>query len=192
MNVYVIRHGQSETNVSTAYCGWSQVNLTEEGRRDAARAGKLLAGISFDRVYCSDLVRAIQTCRIALPGVPFTEDPLLREIGVGDLAGLFPEEAQARYGEQHRLASLNRDFTAFRGENTAMHNARTAAFMRRLENEAPGETVAVFTHEGSVKGMLSYILGVQYPFGSAVLLNGSVSVFSLTDGHWRLVHWNLI
>ena len=87
MLLYGIRHGESETNLSHHWTGWNDVNLTDKGRQDAARAGEMLKGIDFDAIYASDLTRALNTAQIALPGCPPKITPLLREINVGDLAG---------------------------------------------------------------------------------------------------------
>ena len=43
MKLYVVRHGESESNRDRCFSGWSQVRLTEQGRRDAQRAGELLS-----------------------------------------------------------------------------------------------------------------------------------------------------
>ena len=61
MFLYVIRHGESETNLSRHWTGWNDVNLTEKGRKDAERAGAMLQGIPFDQIYSSDLTRALHT-----------------------------------------------------------------------------------------------------------------------------------
>ena len=50
MKVWVVRHGESETNRDGLWTGWLDVELTEKGREDAAKAGKILAGTSFDKI----------------------------------------------------------------------------------------------------------------------------------------------
>ena len=67
MKLYVVRHGESESNRDKRFSGWSQVHLTEQGRRDAQRAGEMLAGLHFDRVYASDLQRALETAQVYRP-----------------------------------------------------------------------------------------------------------------------------
>ena len=83
MKLYVVRHGESESNRDKRFSGWSQVHLTEQGRRDAQRAGEMLAGLHFDRVYASDLPRALETARIALPDCAPEQRAQLRENNVG-------------------------------------------------------------------------------------------------------------
>ena len=57
----VIRHGESEWNKKNLFCGWTDVDLTENGFREAKEAGKLLKaeGFTFDKCYTSVLKRAI-------------------------------------------------------------------------------------------------------------------------------------
>ena len=86
MRVYVIRHGESETNQSKKWTGWLDVNLTDKGREDAKKAGTFLAGIVWDQIYTSDLVRARETAEIAIPGCRYETSELLREINVGNIA----------------------------------------------------------------------------------------------------------
>jgi 2,3-bisphosphoglycerate-dependent phosphoglycerate mutase len=85
MRIYVVRHGESETNLQKRWTGWMDVQLTDKGREDARKAGEFLKGITFDKIYTSDLTRAIETAKIALPGCRYETTPLLREINVGKL-----------------------------------------------------------------------------------------------------------
>lgn len=87
MRVYIIRHGESETNRLNCWTGWLDVDLTEKGTEDARKAGKLLEGVEFDKLYASDLIRAKQTLETALPGYEYETSPALREVNVGAIAG---------------------------------------------------------------------------------------------------------
>lgn len=191
LKVYVVRHGQSETNLSGVYCGWGQVSLTEKGFADAAKAGELLKDIAFEKVYASDLLRAIQTCQTALPGVDFEQTPLLREVSVGSLFGMSRAEALEQYGEMHRQRISARDFTAYDGEDTQMQFQRISEFMASLEKADLDGNVAVFCHEGTVKCMLSYVLQTRIPWNRYLVDNGSVSVFCWNGEVWKLQSWNV-
>lgn len=59
----LVRHGESLWNKENRFTGWTDVDLTETGIREAKKAGELLAkeGISFDLAYTSVLKRAIKT-----------------------------------------------------------------------------------------------------------------------------------
>lgn len=102
-----LRHGQSEWNKSNQFTGWVDVDLTEEGRKEAISAGKILkkANISVDLVYTSLLKRAIKTAWLALEemdqcSVPFFKDWRLNERHYGALQGKNKSETVAAYGEE--------------------------------------------------------------------------------------------
>src|SRR5271167_747054 len=64
----LLRHGESEWNARGLFTGWVDVGLSDQGAREAAYGGRLLAeaGIRPDVVHTSVLKRAIQTANIAL------------------------------------------------------------------------------------------------------------------------------
>ena len=192
MQVYIIRHGQSEANLNGTYSGWAHVSLTEQGFKDAAHAGELMKDVQFERVYSSDLKRAIQTCQTALPGAKIIEDPLLREISTGILTGTYHKDALKLYGEAHRVCTVNRDYSRYGGESHQMHCARVNRFMKKLEENPVEGNVAIFCHDGTTKAMLSYVLGVQMHPYRVRTENGAISVVTYNDGAWCLKHWNIV
>lgn len=189
MKLYMIRHGESTANAEHRHAGWAQISLTEKGRADALYAKKTLSGVKFDKIFVSDLLRAKQTLEIALPGVKSIETPLLREIGVGNLAGLTLSEAAEKYGNDYIENKARHNFLPYGGENSEMHVARIRAFKEMLEqNEVPA--VAAFCHEGSIRHMLRLVIG-KAPTES-LLRNGSVSIFEYRDGKWTCLAWDQI
>ena len=101
-----IRHGQSEWNLENKFTGWVDVNLSDEGVKQAQNAGKLLKeeGIEFDQAYTSVLTRAIKTLHYALEGcgqlwVPEEKTWRLNERHYGKLQGQNKQEAADEYGE---------------------------------------------------------------------------------------------
>lgn len=189
MKLYMIRHGQSTANEGRLHAGWAQVPLTERGFEDARRAGSLLRGVRFDKVYVSDLIRAQQTMETALPGAVGVTTPLLREISVGDLAGKNAQECLDIYGDQYLADKAVHNFVPYNGENSAMHMERIRQFaaLAAQENLA---CIAAFCHEGSIRCMLDLVLGYRHNRKEYALDNGSVSVFELREGRWTLVSWN--
>lgn len=189
MKLYMIRHGQSTANADRLHAGWAQVPLTESGFEDARRAGKLLEGIHFDKIYVSDLLRAKQTMETALPGAEGIVTPLLREISVGDLAGKNASECLEIYGESYLTNKAVHDFIPYGGENSTMHLDRIREFTMQAElDHAP--CIAAFCHEGSIRCMLDLVLGYRHNRKEYAMDNGSVSIFELADGRWSLVSWN--
>ena len=60
----LVRHGQSEWNAKNLFTGWKDPDLTDQGRNEAEKAGKLLLEkkIGLDELFTSVLIRAINTC----------------------------------------------------------------------------------------------------------------------------------
>ena len=191
MKVYVIRHGQSEGNRLEKNCGWSKTPLSELGRRQAARLGEALAGLRFDRVYCSDLVRAQETCALALPGYEPQYSPLLREIGVGELADVPIKENEERFGAMYAEAVQAQDFRPFGGESQEEMRERVQSFFRELE-KTDAEKVAVVGHEGTVHQLFNLTVGYPVLLEHLQIENASVSVFSFEKGVWKLVKFSCL
>ncbi|MCP6726349.1 2,3-bisphosphoglycerate-dependent phosphoglycerate mutase, partial [Klebsiella pneumoniae] len=64
----LIRHGQSEWNLSNQFTGWVDVDLSEKGVEEAKAAGQKVkeAGLEFDYAFTSVLTRAIKTLHYVL------------------------------------------------------------------------------------------------------------------------------
>src|SRR5215472_322164 len=91
----LVRHGQSTWNLENLFTGWTDVDLTDQGRAEAAEAGRLLSagGFAFDLAFTSVLKRAIHTLWIALDGMDLAWIPVerswrLNERHYGALQGL--------------------------------------------------------------------------------------------------------
>lgn len=102
-----VRHGQSEWNLKNLFTGWTDVDLSEEGVRQAKEAGAKIkaAGIKFDLAFTSVLKRAIKTCHYALEEsdqlwVPEIKSWRLNERHYGALQGLNKAETAKKYGEE--------------------------------------------------------------------------------------------
>ncbi len=103
----LLRHGQSTWNLENLFTGWTDVDLTELGRSEAAEAGRLLAaeGVEFDQVYTSVLKRAIRTLWIALDTMdrmwmPVERSWRLNERHYGALQGLDKAQTVAQHGAE--------------------------------------------------------------------------------------------
>lgn len=190
MLVYAIRHGESEANAGQIHAGWSQTPLTEKGKAQAKVAGEKLKGVRFDRVVSSDLRRAVQTCENALPGVLYETDALLRENNVGTLTNIAVTECEQRYGEAYRENRRQMDFTAYGGENQDMLLERAGRFLDGVA-QSNCETMAVFTHAGLLRAMLSYVTGVRQQNERFACKNCCIAIFEFDGKDWRLNAWGI-
>lgn len=185
MKVYLIRHGQSEANIKHYFGGQMQVELTEEGRKQAKKLGEIIQGIHFDKVYSSDLHRAIDTQKIALHEAKCEITPLLREIDVGTLAGLPLSKCTELYGEELSLNRLKYNFAPYGGEDCTMLKNRIAKFFDQIINEGH-ETVAAFCHGALISVAFEYILGIEIEKSKIEIKNCSISIFDYRNGKWKI------
>jgi broad specificity phosphatase PhoE len=203
MKLYLIRHGQSEANSTATHSGWSQVLLTAKGEGEARAVGACLRreDLMFDRIYTSDLRRAMQTHALALPDTTARTTPLIREVNVGTLAGRLIADCTREMGEPYLAAKSRFDFRTWGGENYEMFCTRILQFVRQIEQE-DGETAAAFCHGGVIHAVLDMLfsgtlndgkpvpteIGIDKP--SFACPNCGVFVFELSKGMWKLRSWN--
>ncbi len=105
--IVFMRHGQSAWNFENRFTGWTDVDLTDQGRAEAKTAGSILrkAGFEFDLAYTSVLKRAIRTLLIALDEMDCMWLPVscqwrLNERHYGALQGLNKAETADKYGSE--------------------------------------------------------------------------------------------
>ena len=79
----LVRHGQSIWNVENLFTGWHDVDLSDQGRREAAQAGRelLQENLAVDIAFTSVLKRAIRTLNIALEALDVRRALLLLQCG---------------------------------------------------------------------------------------------------------------
>ncbi|MDO5695403.1 MAG: 2,3-diphosphoglycerate-dependent phosphoglycerate mutase [Eubacteriales bacterium] len=107
MHLVLIRHGESEWNLQNRFTGWTDVDLSEKGVREAHEAGKELAAerYVFDIAYTSYQKRAIKTLNILLEEmdqmfIPVVKSWRLNERHYGALQGLNKAETAQKYGDE--------------------------------------------------------------------------------------------
>lgn len=190
MKLYMVRHGESQTNKERRFTGQAQAPLTEKGIEDAKAAGQKLKGLHFDRIYSSDLIRAADTARYALPGCEPIQLDLIRELDVGSLAWRAIDECEAEYGKtlwEHRNAY---DYTSYGGENETKLAGRARGFLTMLEND-PCEQVVAFSHAGFITCVLTQVLGASFDRKHIKCANGCIAVFSYDGEKWMLENWGI-
>lgn len=164
-NVLVlVRHGESEWNKLNLFTGWKDPDLTEKGREEAHRAGRLIKaeGHRFDIAFTSVLTRAQHTLRIILseldqPGLATVQDQKLNERDYGDLSGLNKDDARRKWGEDQVLIwRRSFDVPPPGGESLKDTAARVLPYFEaRIWPEiAAGRNVIVAAHGNSLRALV--------------------------------------
>ncbi|MBO5868351.1 MAG: histidine phosphatase family protein [Oscillospiraceae bacterium] len=188
MRIFLVRHGESEANFNKRYSGQTDVKLTPLGIQQAQTVRPILEGITFDKVYSSDLSRAYDTQAQALPGYTAERTPLLREIDVGYLAGKSIPGFWAEQGGVSPTAKTG-DYTPYGGENREQQDARIRKFMDFLETQE-GENVAIFAHRGVLLSFVRNILGADISSNAIHCDNCAVFVVEYRNQKWSILSLN--
>jgi probable phosphoglycerate mutase len=140
VNIYLIRHGETEWSRLGRHTSTTDLPLTPVGEEEAHAAAGRLAGVSFARVLVSPRLRARRTCEIAGLADRAEIEPAVREWDYGDYEGLpSPEILAKRSGW-----NIYRDGCPG-GESPEQITARADALVNRLRAEEKGN-IAIFSH----------------------------------------------
>ncbi len=181
LKVYIVRHGESETNEKKQWTGWADVHLTNSGKEQAKKSGELLKGIPFDKIFTSDLARAKETAENAIPGCSYESSERLREINIGTLS----YKPLSIITDEERKIIAQDGYVIFNGESKTDFNNRVRGFMKELES-LDCENVAIFTHNGWLRTFLDTVLGSYIPRKYVCCNNCATGIFEYKDGNWKL------
>jgi broad specificity phosphatase PhoE len=197
LNIYLIRHGEAEHNVDKtvmAHTHDSQHSLTELGHRQAQVTAEFFRTIVSPKtvLYSSPYLRTMQTAQAihsALPeGVPFFENPLIREWELGNL-----------YDFTDRTPEKKKEFKAagqfyFRfqnGESLADVYLRATMFMNtvveRVKQQQRYDNVVIVTHAAFIHMLLTFLMNwpVEDLKNFKPVENASVIKINEVDGDYQ-------
>ena len=130
-------HGTTTDNASGKCSGWKQVELTDLGKERAIKLGKIRKNTHFDVIFTSDLVRAIDSAKLAFPNVEHIQDARLRECNYGDLEG---KDKKMVIYEEH----IEKPFP--NGESLKEVEKRIRNFIVFLKDNYQGKTIGIVAH----------------------------------------------
>jgi broad specificity phosphatase PhoE len=191
---YLVRHGQTEWNLTGRAQGRADIPLNDTGRLQAERLAARLTGTAFAAAYTSDRARAVETAVkvLQLQQAPLHKAPELREAAYGQWEGLVYREAEAQDPALFARYMAG-DVAAVPpgGESIGDHLARVGAFTASLVERHPRDDLLLVAHAGSLRGVVIHLLGL--PAGSFWRLRldqASLSVVTVYPGGAALDLWN--
>lgn len=193
MDVYFIRHGESEANRDGAHSGWSPAPLTDAGLKQAEAARALLEKVEFDRVYVSDVLRAQQTARALFPNAAYIYTALARELNNTAMKGLNKQQMVEKFGDAYLACREAFDYAplGLNCESRAHLFARAEEFLKTLNRVSGAKRIAVVSHAGFIIAFAARVLKADLGPRALKCDNASISVFRLDERGWRVCAWNI-
>ena len=193
--LYLVRHGETESNAAGITMGQKDVPLNERGRAQARQTADCLGRYPIARIVSSDLSRALATAAPLAEalGIAVEPDVRLRELSFGIFEGRHIADCEKEHPETvARWRAGEFDFAPPGGETRRSLMERTRAVLDDLLASAD-EHIAVFAHGGTLNAMHTHIIeeGLSEPREHIHRVfrfsNGSVSIAAHAGGQWRFL-----
>ena len=160
--IYLVRHGATQLTAEDRFSGDIGVELSDEGREQAARLGERIHDDGIGALYCSPMSRTVETAKI-LAGhcglAPQLRDGL-REISHGRWEGMTRADVERQFAEEY--AQWSEDpftFAPEGGESGLAVLARALPTLRAIVVKHAGNRVLVVSHKATIRLLLSSLLG---------------------------------
>lgn len=157
MKLYVVRHGTTDNNVNKLVNGRNDIDINEQGKKDAKKAKAILGNLEFDQVFCSPLLRAKHTMEIINEGrFPVIYEERLMERDAGILTSR--SEDLIDYDLWYKINA-----SPILGVTESFDDVivRVKSLLEELKNKYRDKTVLFVTHSGVMTALEVCIYG--YP-----------------------------
>jgi len=177
MKIYFVRHGQTDANAGNIAMGQGlNVPLNETGLKQAETLAESLDK-DFNKIYCSPLIRAQQTCEVISKklGLPFETRHDLAERDAGTLSGRSWDEIKKLTGEGAEVFADEIDTKKFHGESLGNMENRLINFIEEIKSQHTGQKVLAVSHAGVIREMHSLYRALN----DAPIENATVHIFEV-------------
>ena len=187
MLLYFVRHGETYNNVEGVF-PLDNTELTEKGKEEAFEAGKYLKEIRFDALFSSPISRVQDTLKI-MGYEKYTVNPLLRDVGTGDLTGKKITEITAKDPEWYATFQDNVE-NKYNVEKFSSVKRRVLEFTESIAR-LNYKNVLIGTHLEPIRAMFSVAtLTEGLPLTKLEIGNCSISVFAVNGKTIELKGFN--
>lgn len=158
--IYLLRHGEIQSGKDKRYIGQTNVPLSSKGLRQAVWWEKELSRVNFEGIYCSDLIRALDTtkCVVNMNEPHLHILPELREIDLGDWDGETIKDIRTRFPEAWEERGKRMDsFKIPNGESFQDLYDRVIPVFQKIVSKMTGN-VLIVGHAGVNRIILCHVL----------------------------------
>lgn len=200
MEIYIVRHGQTIWNASNLLQGSADIELNERGRALAGETGRNLENVSFDKIYCSPLIRAYETaCLIrGHRNIPIIRDERLKELNFGVNEGKNFKELLADTSDPFHYFFERPDlYLAPQNGETLEHICeRGAEFMKEVIEPQKDELerIMIVAHGAMNKAIMCHVKqhGIEEYWSGGLQKNCGVIIVRLDETGYTLLNENKI
>ena len=194
LELILIRHGETDSNIRGSYLGWTDIELNKTGIGQVRILRDRLKNTKIDKIYSSPLKRAMQTADIINENygldIVYTDGLKERNFGIWD--DLTIEEMKQRYPSEYN--AWIGDWIKYpiaKGESAIEAYNRSAQFVRDLIDRNNEGVFMLVTHLGTIRFLLAYLmdLGIESSWHFRVD-NASITKVEINDGYSVLTKLN--
>jgi broad specificity phosphatase PhoE len=185
-SIFLVRHGQTNSNTTGFLMGWSDENLNEVGYAQARALSSRLANLPISSIYTSPLRRTFNTATILAK--PHKLEPIVTdefiEIHPGDWQGLYIDEIKQKWPELWQQSRTDvSNVTLPNGESFRQVTERAVRAFHTLIEANHGKNIAIVSHEVVIKVIVVHILeATNSIYRRFEIQNASLSIIQITDG----------
>ncbi|AKL94465.1 alpha-ribazole phosphatase CobC [Clostridium aceticum] len=159
--LYLVRHGETEENRNSRFCGWTDVSLNEAGRQQAQKLTEAFKNIAIDVMYTSGLKRAEETAFYIRreQQYPVYAMDALRELNFGEAEGLTIEEIKEKHPNVYE--GLEKDYIKLKfpqGESLEEMHDRVAAAVDEMLSQHVDKKIVLVAHSGVIRSAIAHLI----------------------------------
>ena len=164
LNIYFLRHGETEASKTGGFCGTSDVELTPEGMMMAKDFAVAYQSVPWKAIFCSPMRRTIATAKplCELTGMEMQLRDGLKEIDFGKWEGKTPAEVNRDFHDEYVRWQSEPGWNAPPDGERAIDIARRSSeVIEEIETNYPDGNVLVVAHKATIRIMLCSLLGID-------------------------------
>lgn len=198
MNIYLLRHGETDWNKDGRIQGHTDIPLNQKGRIQVAQAAKVLADLPFkmDSIYSSPLKRAYESAEIAADRLSYDKkkiivEPMLIERCFGEAEGMTAAERETKF-PNYQYADTGYYFPGIERYKDLLERAE-AVFKKIVDSCEEYDNILIVSHGALLFAMIAALTDEKIAFfGNAVKLDSaSLHLIKYSEDQIRLEEYNV-